>query len=119
MSADPAPLQTESIEGQEVHYIKSTQFRVVYVEGAYGGITPHGMIEFAVYNERRPIPRMGTLHADAEQNLITEEITEGKSGLVREIETALMMTPDTAERLARWLDSKISEFAELKVPDAK
>jgi hypothetical protein len=50
------------IEGSEVHYIKSKDFRVIYAEGAWGGPSPHGMIAFSLYNERPPIPIKGVLH---------------------------------------------------------
>src|SRR5271165_1381549 len=38
-------------------YIKAPDFRIVWVDGLVGGITPHGMIHCALYAERHAIPR--------------------------------------------------------------
>jgi hypothetical protein len=40
------------------HFRKSSLFRVIHADGAYGGISPNGNIHFALYNERFPIPKI-------------------------------------------------------------
>src|SRR3989304_8127727 len=91
------------------HYIKSNNFRVVHVDGAHGGITPHGYIFFCVYNDRAPIPQV-TVHGIDNDGSVTVEIPDeriSKDGIVREVEVGLVMDLATAERLPRGLREKI------------
>ena len=106
------------------HYIKSNNFRVVHVDGAHGGITPHGYIFFAVYNDRAPIPQVTVHEIDEDGSVTTEDIRDeriSKDGIVREVEVGLVMDLATAESLQRWLEEKINKLKELqkKAPKEK
>jgi hypothetical protein len=90
-------------------FIKSNYFRVIHIEGVFGGSSPHGLINMAVFNERWPIPKQ-----------ITHEFTEGKSGkeierasrdaIVREVEAQLVMNVQTAKTICKWLQGKIDDI---------
>jgi hypothetical protein len=93
---------------------------VVYAEGAYGGPSPRGIIEFALYNERRPIPRAGKFHVGGEPPIASEEITDIRTGIVREVEFAVMMTPEMAKGLGKWLLDTAKQLEDAKaIIDAK
>jgi hypothetical protein len=95
----------------EFHYVKGNHHRVIKVDGAWGGLTPHADIQMSVFSERIPLP-------DLDEFEVTEESTIGKqtkhvsrkSGIVREIEATLVMTPTVAKALANWLVNKIAQF---------
>ncbi len=38
------------------HYLKSCDFKVVHVDGVFGGLTPSGDIFVTVFNQRPPLP---------------------------------------------------------------
>jgi hypothetical protein len=90
-------------------FIKSNYFRVIHVEGVFGGNSPRGLINMAVFNERWPIPKQ-----------ITHEFKEGKSGdeierasrdaVVREVEAQLVMNVQTAKIICKWLQGKIDDI---------
>jgi hypothetical protein len=40
----------------EFDFIKSNFFRVIHVDGAFGGLSPNGFVHMALYSERRAIP---------------------------------------------------------------
>lgn len=92
-------------------FIKSNFFRVIHVEGIFGGNSPRGLINMAVFNERWPIPKQ-----------ITHEYTEGRSGkeiervardaIVREVEAQLVMNVQTAKSICKWLQDKINNIEE-------
>ena len=42
------------------HFIKSQTYATYHVDGAYGGLTPRGLVSVALYNERFPIPKTQT-----------------------------------------------------------
>jgi hypothetical protein len=96
-----------------IDYIKGAEFRVVWVDGLIGGITPTGNIHFAVYAERPAIPRRQVHTLNTETGQLGEPIPEktiGRSALVREMACDLMLSPQTALALARWLEQQVEQF---------
>jgi len=105
---------------QQVTFIKSSQFRVIYVEGAYGGLSPRGRISFALYNERTPIPQATEVGRNPDGNF-EEVLKDSKVGIVREVEAQLTMGLDEAAELARWLTERVAIARDLLAagqPDA-
>lgn len=109
MSEDPL-LQTPENEAasDEVafDYVKTTDFRVVWADGAIGGPTAHGHIHFALYAERPAIPRRQVFRLDRQKSALGDPIPEKTVGLashVREMACDVLMTPDVARNLAQWL----------------
>ena len=97
----------------DIHYEKSNLFRVIPVEGAYGGLTPHGKILMSVYNERWPLPKVVTheFHPDGTLGKMTQ--SSGREGVYREVETALLMDVSTAKAMTKWLSEKIEQVDRL------
>ena len=105
------------LEGElEFHFEKSNFFRVIHVDGAYGGFSPANLqIHMAVFSERQPIPRKvvqevraGELGAEIPAKRV------GKTGMFRELEADLVMSVETAIALRVWLDQKINEAQSLR-----
>lgn len=40
------------------HYRKSSLFRVIKIDGVWGGVAPRQEIQMSVFNERLPLPEM-------------------------------------------------------------
>jgi hypothetical protein len=74
-----------------VSYIKSSQFRVVSAQGAYGGFAPRGHFALTVFSERSAIPQESTLQVDPITKTGTETVTKTRAGIVRELEVCLML----------------------------
>lgn len=96
------------------HYIKSSAYRVVHADGVVGGATPSGLFHVSFFSERLPIPT-SVDHAAVDlgggRMRLGEEIaTEGKKGVVREVEVGVTMTIDMAKVLRDWLDDSIRRF---------
>ena len=93
-------------------YIKSQQFRTIRADGAIGGITPSGMIHFALYSERHPIPRrlVHEVGADGELGPLIDSETIARDAIVREMEVDIFLTPPVAKSLYKWLGEKISDL---------
>jgi len=105
-------LQESPPDGREIifSYLKSTQFRVVHVDGAVGSLTPSGLLHIACYNERPAIPRSTVHTVDRDGKLSGPLSSEGKDGIVREMEVDLMMTIQVAKNIHDWLAQRIAEF---------
>jgi hypothetical protein len=94
-------------------FIKSNYFRVIAVEGAFGGLSPSARnIHMAIYSERRPIPRT-TVHTVSKDGVLGAEERDKRderSSYVREIEADLVMDLPTAISTRQWLDDKIMQI---------
>ena len=75
----------------EFHYIKSSLFRVIHADGAYGGVTARGYIHVTFYNERKAIPQRTTVTVDADTKIAREIITASRGGVVRELEIGVLL----------------------------
>jgi len=90
-------------------YIKGNYFRVVHVDGAFGGNSPKGDIRMSVWNERWPIPKQTTYKLQ-ECGKVGDEIREdriSRGAVVREVEVELVMDVEVAKNIRNWLNDKI------------
>lgn len=94
-------------------YIKSPYFRVLHVDGAYGGSAPRGKnIHMSVYNERQAIPLQEvypitkTVGSAATLGSKPTEVTR-RQAIVREVETDLVFDLNTAKSIIKWLSIQV------------
>ncbi|MDD3581292.1 MAG: hypothetical protein PHW74_09755 [Desulfobacca sp.] len=95
-------------------YIKSNQFRVIHVDGVWGGNAPTGFIHMSVFSERWPIPKR-TVSQFEPEGKVGDEITERRvfrDSVVREVDAQLVMSIDVAIRIREWLKDKIANYEE-------
>ncbi len=92
----------------KLDYIKAPTFRDIFVDGVFGGVTPRGYIQMAVYNERFSIPQTAVLELNPD-GTAGEEILEkrvSRSDVVRDVEANLIMDAELARSVAAWLIEK-------------
>jgi len=89
-------------------YLKSSFFRVIHVDGVHGGLRPNGTtIHMALFSERNAIPQHEEFKVTAGQ--LGERIrSNGREGVVREVEIDAVMDLDTARAIRDWLNSVVS-----------
>lgn len=105
MSNDPVQDDTVTF-----HMHKGQYYRVIYMSGAIGGLTPELNVQMTIYNERLPLPRVVVNQVKEDGTLGDEisELREGKKGVVREMEGTLVMSLETATRVHAWLGKQIA-----------
>lgn len=96
------------------HYLKSPQFREIFVEGAFGGVTPRGYISVALFKERQPIPREITNKLEEDGTLGDEVRRRSKKGIMRTVEANLYMDKDAAQTLIAWLQQQVDTLNALQ-----
>jgi hypothetical protein len=102
----------EEISSFTFNYLKSSNFRVIHVDGAIGGLTPGGFVHMTVYSERVAIPKK-VVHEVREDGSLGEEIKrESLNGVVREMEADLIFNIDEAIALRDWLDNQVKKAQE-------
>jgi hypothetical protein len=98
----PAPAQA----GTQIYYTKSNYFRVIHVDGMYGGPAPAlGSMTMTVFSGRTPLPEKAT--NDASGNEIVKERV-AKYGIENELECTLVMNLETAKIMLKWLEGAIN-----------
>lgn len=98
------------------HYIKGQFFRVVHVDGVFGGLSPTGEISASLFSQRPPIPQLTVQMLKSENELGDEIVAErvSKDGIVREMEVSLVLSPQVAEAFAKWLMERVEQQKKLK-----
>lgn len=92
-------------------YLTPENYKLHYVNGAYGGITPRGDMLCNFFFEYRSLPKVekATLRGD---RLISTETNESEQEMIRDLKVGVIMTPKEAKNLADWIYSKLKEFEE-------
>jgi|ERR1700723_572588 hypothetical protein len=113
---EPTPTIPEKIS---FFFIKSNYYRVVHVDGAFGGLTPQGKVFVSMYSERAPIPEIITHELKDSGSRLGQEIIpdrKSKEGIIREVEVGLSMDEAAAEAFHKWLGEQIQILKSLKIP---
>jgi hypothetical protein len=94
----------------DFHYLKHPEYRSYHADGAVGSPTPKGGIHITFYLERSPIP-LKTTHEVGEDGKVGRIIaSEGKVGIIRELQLGVVMDLDCATAVRDWLSERISEI---------
>lgn len=100
-------------------YVKSARHHVSHVDGAYGSVTPQGLVMACLFNEHMPIPTETTHNIiDGHKIVGKPEKSIVKEGFEREIDVTIYLVPDVARNIGNWLVEKADE-AEALVEHAK
>lgn len=88
-------------------------YRQVHVDGAFGGITPRGLISIQFFAERFPLPKSTTFEINEEK--LGEKISEEKKeGIIREYDFGVYMDLQTAKEFMSWLSNTIEALEKVK-----
>lgn len=97
-------------------YIFKNDFNPIYVNGAQGGINPHGEIVINFYLERSALPISQTYKIE-EGKLNPKELESEPSDLnnsfVRVIENGVIMNYQTAKEIHKWLGDHLTQLEKL------
>lgn len=107
----------KGLEGNNlpVTYLKTNDFRTNFASGAFGGITPQGLIDMNFYVERPVIPKRVVVDYSNSQNKIEKTISsEGLDGIVREVFGGIVLNKVTAQGLVVWLKDKIENIEKIE-----
>ncbi len=104
----------QDVQTVTFNLIKSKYFRVIHVDGAYGGLTPGQYIHMTVYSERMAIPQETTREILANGSLGNEIVSKSREGVVRELEADLIFNETEAIALRDWLEIKIEALRSLR-----
>ena len=102
-------------ENLKIKYETKTE-RTTPVNGAFGGMTPDGMLIVSLYFERKSFPETAEIE-HIEHNLFGNEKLlsfENDCDIIREIMAKIIITPKVAKHLGHWLIDKANEAEKLQ-----
>lgn len=97
-----------------IHNKISNSFRELHVDGAYGGITPKGLFNINFYAERLAIPKSSDFNIKGNSLIKIADSEDSKDGIIREFETGVYMTIETANEFHKWLGEQLTKFENSK-----
>lgn len=95
---------------------KDPEYRIITANGAWGGITPRGELKFDLFFEHVDLPEEITYMATPDGLGPEISRTPNPAPITREALIGVVMTPENAENLGRWLLEKTSVLR--KAPSA-
>lgn len=104
---------SEILSEVRTRFIQSNLCRTIRMDGAWGGLTPQGLIHMAIYNERWDGPTEGTVPIGPDGRNLAEIPDEVEPRVIREVEANIFMSLAAAVSLRDWLDRRITELEEL------
>jgi hypothetical protein len=95
-----------------IHNKISSDFKEIHVDGAYGGLTPRGLINLNFYAERAPIPKSSEFEITATNTVgeLLSNSSDSKTGILREYGFGIYMDIAVAKSIIELLNTKISEY---------
>ena len=91
-----------------IEFERSPHYRLIPADGAWGGPTPRGHILINFFVDV-PVSPLSVTHGLTEDGQLGPEIvrtpggTENNPRVSREFEVGILLSPDDAESVARWL----------------
>jgi len=101
-------------------YVNAPDYKVVYVNGVYGGSTSKGELRFDFFQEFTSLPDEEIRKVSAEGKILPPE-SEGipeEIEFIRESKMGIIITIGFARKLHEWLGSKLSDFEQMEAERA-
>ena len=107
---------TRAAQALTFDIIKGNLFRGIHADGAWGGLTPQGLMAVTFYTERFPIPKQ--ISHVVRDGKVAEELLEARmtrENIVREAECCIYMSVKIAESLRDFLSGQIEQYKQIEV----
>lgn len=106
MSVEKNPIQKITI-----HNKLEDAYKTFHVDGAFGGLTPKGLISLSFYSERFPIPKSHDFAvSDGKLGNLISNSPDSKIGIIRGYEAGIMMDINVAMDIVKLLSEQIEEY---------
>ena len=92
----------------QFHFQNAEEHRMIFADGAWGGLTPSGNLKMGFYSHFRANPD-SVAYDVSQPGKLTEVERNGAEELIRLIHVDVLMTVEGAKSLRDWLIAKIQE----------
>ncbi len=94
----------------KISYEKSKDFKFIPATGAFGGPNPQGEIICNFFIEHREFPKESKMLINSETGKVEEQIAGDPGSMVRELQIGVIMKPDIARTIGKWLIGKADQL---------
>lgn len=101
----------------KIYFSKTKDYKIIPATGAWGGVSPSGDIFFDLFIDKRDNPEYLELKVDS--NNKTEEVGRGEQKLVRESQIGIILRPDKALVIGKWLIEKAEAAGAIDITKKK
>ncbi len=102
----------------KIYFSKTENYKIIAANGAWGGVSPGGDIFFDLFIDKRDNPEYLELEIDS--NSKTEEVgREGAENFVRESQIGVVLRPDNALVIGKWLIEKAKAAGAIDITEKK
>ncbi|WP_028973132.1 hypothetical protein [Spirochaeta cellobiosiphila] len=90
-------------------FVKDPDYKMIAINGAWGGVTPRGEIKFDLFFEHVDFPEEVSYMTTPDG--LGPEVSRDpvKSSIIREVMMGIVMTPENAANLGHWLIEKSNQ----------
>lgn len=91
-------------------FVKAPDYRIIAANGAFGGLTPQGLLKVDLYIDYTATPEFIT-HSVRSDGLIGQEVERKPSDKIisRELQVGMLLPIHIAEVIANWMLTKVRE----------
>jgi hypothetical protein len=101
----------EQLKEFAIDYQKPVDYKVLPVNGCFGGIGPRGGLVVHFFLEMVPLPKMVVHEITHDGRLGKEKSRHVDTGqLVRQLQVGITIDPVQAESIAKWMLGKVDEI---------
>lgn len=93
-------------------YLKDPGYRLVPINGVWGGITPRGEIHMELFHESQAPPEVVVRSLTPKGGLGEEVDHQPPREISRTILVGVMLTEESAESMANWLHARVRQLRE-------
>ena len=104
----------QQVEKVKFSFTRDDNYRLIPVNGVWGGATPRGDIKVDFFYESLATPNEVTHEVTPESRIGKELDRKPKQNLQRTVLVGMMLTPEQAESIGRWLQEKALEVRTAK-----
>jgi hypothetical protein len=100
-------MEERKMSDVKIEFRKASDYKMIPVTGAWGGVNPQAEIVFDLFVEKRETPPSVTMRI--EMGKAPQEMPIEEGVIVREFQIGIVVRPDIAFSIGKWLIEKARE----------
>lgn len=102
-------------EEADIRFETAKDYKLIYANGVYGGVTPRGDLAMDVITEFSSRPSKQTFKVEDDGTLGDLVAQEGSEEIVRQRLATLFLQPNNARSIAEWMLSKLFQVSQTSI----
>lgn len=96
----------------KIKFRKSNDYKIIPVTGVWGGLSPNNEVVFDLFIEKHLNPEF--IEIEIENGRKVGEKQKGEQAIIREVQIGIVLRPDIADSIGKWLIEKAHDAGFVK-----